>query len=103
MEITHGGNRDMLNMDIIRTQEALDYFEKMRKHCCLLPHAFSLSCGLKACGSLRDRQKDREIHVDIVKIGFEKDVLVDNTIVNMYVNCGLLLSTAHYLLNTLVV
>ena len=102
MEITHGGNRDMLNMDIIRTQEALDCFEKMRKHCCLLPHAFSLSCGLKASGSLRDRQKDREIHADIVKIGFEKDVLVDNTIVNMYVNCGLLWTT-HYLFNTLVV
>ena len=102
MEITHGGNRDMLNMDIIRTQEALDCFEKMRKHWCLFPHAFSLSCGLKASGSLRDRQKDRGIHADIVKIGFEKDVLVDNTIVNMYVNCGLLWTT-HYLFNTLVV
>lgn len=44
----------------------------------------TLSCVLKACGALSDRRVGKQVHSVIVKSGFEGDVSVGTSLVDMY-------------------
>ncbi|KAH7287280.1 hypothetical protein KP509_32G048400 [Ceratopteris richardii] len=66
-------------------------FEQMR-HEHVIPDPVSFVCILKACSNTQSIQKIQEIHAQIEKIGvLEVDIYVNNTLVDAYANCGLLL------------
>ncbi|XP_034690057.1 pentatricopeptide repeat-containing protein At1g18485-like [Vitis riparia] len=43
---------------------------------------------LKACADAFEVRKGREVHGSVVKLGFESDVFVGNTLLSFYGNCG---------------
>ncbi|KAH7294096.1 hypothetical protein KP509_28G056200 [Ceratopteris richardii] len=48
----------------------------------------SIMCGLKACGALGNVTKGWEIHSELLKKGWEGDIFVSNTLIDMYINCS---------------
>jgi pentatricopeptide repeat protein len=55
-----------------------------------------LVCSLKACGSIGATKKGQEIHAEIERRGFlETDLVVGNSLVNMYIKCGSLFRAQH--------
>ncbi|XP_024525474.1 pentatricopeptide repeat-containing protein At2g13600 [Selaginella moellendorffii] len=83
-------------------QEALRLFQLMKGGC--EPNARTFVAGLKACSSLAAREeakvrgseivkvvsleRGREIHSQASKFGFDTDVFVCNTLIDMYSKCG---------------
>ena len=47
---------------------------------------------MKACGSIGASFKGREMHVEVIKKGLEKEINIGNTLINMYAEFGLLLA-----------
>lgn len=47
-------------------------------------------CILKACGSIKAIVKGYDLHTGIIKQGFEKELYIGSTLVDMYSKCGLL-------------
>jgi pentatricopeptide repeat protein len=57
----------------------------------LSPDAVTFACILKACGEAECAQKGKEIHSEIFSKGLlEKDVVLGNVLIHMYVKCGAL-------------
>ncbi|GAB2282784.1 hypothetical protein Dimus_017319 [Dionaea muscipula] len=55
------------------------------------PLSFTLSAVLKACGAMADVDLGKQIHGQKMKIGgFESDLHVGNTLIDMYLRCGAL-------------
>lgn len=55
------------------------------------PNAVTFICSLKACSSLQTMDKAQELHADIEREGFlERNPVVGNSLIDMYVKCGLL-------------
>ncbi|KAH7434163.1 hypothetical protein KP509_06G003600 [Ceratopteris richardii] len=67
--------------------EALDILEEMKSKG-LFPSEVTLFCGLKACASIGALQEGQQIHTDIVYAGFENNLSVGNTLIDMYGKCG---------------
>eukprot|EP00250_Pteridium_aquilinum_P015263 c22481_g3_i1 orf=155-3055(+) len=68
-------------------EEALECYEQMQAdHVC--PCALLFSCTLKACCNVLDLSRGRELHLEIVKKGCEKDSFIGSTLVDMYAKCG---------------
>ncbi|KAH7299718.1 hypothetical protein KP509_24G025900 [Ceratopteris richardii] len=69
-------------------EEALSLFERMQTEQ-IPPDAITFSCILNACGGARARNKGKEIHHEIDRMGLlQGDVIVGNALIDMYVNCG---------------
>ncbi|MBA0716084.1 hypothetical protein Golax_014950 [Gossypium laxum] len=45
---------------------------------------------LSVSTQLADKELGKEIHCDIIKLGFDSDVIVNNSMVDMYAKCGLI-------------
>ncbi|KAI5075028.1 hypothetical protein GOP47_0010989 [Adiantum capillus-veneris] len=69
-------------------EQALECFERMQYDFLSLD---PVSCvgALKACGWLGNATIGQDIHIRILKIGFEMDLIVGSTLVDMYMKCGL--------------
>ncbi|KAI5079097.1 hypothetical protein GOP47_0006768 [Adiantum capillus-veneris] len=52
------------------------------------PNAVTFSCVLKGCGSKTCLSRLHQVHTQVVKQGFEKEVCIDTTLVNVYAKCG---------------
>eukprot|EP00250_Pteridium_aquilinum_P017068 c23433_g9_i2 orf=217-2538(+) len=61
----------------------LDLLEQMQLKG-LSPDASTFVCSLKGCGGRGQLERGRRVHLEIVKEGFEIDLLVGNTLVDMY-------------------
>ncbi|KAH7422020.1 hypothetical protein KP509_13G086700 [Ceratopteris richardii] len=61
---------------------------------CLQPNATTLSCMLKTSGCLKDVALGRVLHDYSVKNGWSHDLLVGNSLIEMYVQCGRLEETS---------
>ena len=73
------------------SEEALNCFESMQMDDDVFPNAITLVFSLKACSTLGAIVKGQEIHAHIEKRGFiGGDLIVGNTIVDMYATCGCL-------------
>lgn len=73
-----------------RSDEVLCCFEQLQKKSVCLD-AFMFVCILKACGSLKELGKGREMHIEITKKGMlEEDAFVGSAVVDMYSKCGAL-------------
>eukprot|EP00249_Psilotum_nudum_P015903 c25573_g7_i1 orf=2-622(+) len=68
-------------------EEALKLFWQMHQEC-IKPDNITFASILKACASKAALEHGREIHASIIKNGFESDVLVGSTLVDMYAKCG---------------
>ncbi|KAI5064645.1 hypothetical protein GOP47_0021315 [Adiantum capillus-veneris] len=69
--------------------EAVHCFEQMQEEH-VSPNAITFICVLKACTSMGIVDKGQEIHEMIIKDGFETDVMIGNSLVDMYARCALL-------------
>ena len=72
-------------------EEALKCFGAMQGEG-IYANAATFVCILKACSSLRDLHKGREIHYKVVKERLlHTDVVIGNALVDMYAKCGALM------------
>jgi pentatricopeptide repeat protein len=74
-----------------QAEKALNYFNLMQS-AGFSPNAIAFACSLKACASLGDTVKGRELHCDAEMRGLlETSLLVGNALVDMYAKCGQLI------------
>lgn len=66
---------------------ALQFFREML-HNGVRPDDHIFPCATKACGILCDYRIGQSIHCFSLKIGFESDVFVGSSLVDMYAKCG---------------
>ncbi|XP_010537957.1 PREDICTED: pentatricopeptide repeat-containing protein At1g15510, chloroplastic [Tarenaya hassleriana] len=52
------------------------------------PDVYTFPCVLRTCGGIPDLARGREVHVHVVRHGFELNVDVVNALITMYVKCG---------------
>lgn len=67
--------------------EALDLYHRML-WVGLRPDVYTFPCVLRTCGGMPNLVRGREIHVHVLRHGFESDVDVINALITMYVKCG---------------
>uniref|UniRef100_A0A803MB85 Pentatricopeptide repeat-containing protein n=1 Tax=Chenopodium quinoa TaxID=63459 RepID=A0A803MB85_CHEQI len=67
--------------------EAIKYYQSMRSKS-LLPNRFTTSFTLKACARIYDYRSGLKIHSLVVKLGFDKNMYVNTSLVSMYSKCG---------------
>eukprot|EP01018_Ginkgo_biloba_P028154 Gb_09702 [translate_table: standard] len=68
-------------------EEALKLFNHML--CAgMMPNQSTLAIVLSACASLATLEHGKQIHADAIKMGFDTDVFVGNSLITMYAKCG---------------
>ncbi|CAJ1951225.1 unnamed protein product [Sphenostylis stenocarpa] len=67
--------------------EALDLYHRML-WVGERPDVYTFPCVLRTCGGMPNLMRGREIHVHVLRYGFESDVDVLNALITMYVKCG---------------
>lgn len=73
-----------------RAPEALECYEQMQD-AGISPNAFTYTCILKACGSLKYSILGREIHTVVEQEGLLKSSqIIGNALIDMYAKCGML-------------
>lgn len=71
-------------------EEALNFFEQMQRKN-ITPDAVAYVCALKACGSIKAADTGAKLHGEVWKNRMlRNNLLVGNTLVDMYAKCGLL-------------
>ncbi|KAJ7540196.1 hypothetical protein O6H91_10G005000 [Diphasiastrum complanatum] len=70
-----------------KVEEAINLFQQMQETG-LAPDKVLFVLLLKACARLAALEQGRELHSHIIKRGFQSDVIVGSTLVNMYAKCG---------------
>ncbi|KAJ7549908.1 hypothetical protein O6H91_07G074400 [Diphasiastrum complanatum] len=68
-------------------EEAINLFQQMQETG-LAPDKVLFVVVLKACARLACLEHGRQLHSDIIRRGFQSDVIVGSTLVNMYAKCG---------------
>ncbi|KAJ7537183.1 hypothetical protein O6H91_12G101800 [Diphasiastrum complanatum] len=68
-------------------EEAINLFQQMQKKG-ILPNKVAFVVVLKACARIPSLEQGKQVHEDIIKSGFESDVIVGNTLIDMYAKCG---------------
>ncbi|KAH7301857.1 hypothetical protein KP509_23G046500 [Ceratopteris richardii] len=66
---------------------AIKFFQKIQYQG-IKPSETMFSCALKACGGIRDLIRGRSVHAHIVIDLFKPDVVIINSIIDMYLSCG---------------
>ncbi|MCO5581395.1 hypothetical protein L7F22_035279 [Adiantum nelumboides] len=67
--------------------EALNMYQLMLEDG-VEPDHYTFVSLLKACGSLPDLERGKQLHHEAQRMGFASDVFVGNTLVSMYGKCG---------------
>jgi pentatricopeptide repeat protein len=67
--------------------EALNLYHRML-WVGIQPDVYTFPCVLRTCGGVPDLARGREVHVHVLRFGFESDVDVVNALITMYVKCG---------------
>ncbi|XP_031503947.1 pentatricopeptide repeat-containing protein At1g15510, chloroplastic [Nymphaea colorata] len=52
------------------------------------PDVYTFPCVLRAIGGLPDLGRGREVHVHVIRFGFDAEVDVVNALITMYMKCG---------------
>lgn len=71
------------------SSEALKLFRQMQQSS-VEPDKVIYVCAVKACAGLGDLKAGKQMHALIINSGFESDVTIGSTLVDMYSNCGCL-------------
>ena len=67
--------------------EALDLYYRML-WVGIKPDVYTFPRVLRTCGGVLDLVRGREVHMHVLRFGFESDVEVVNALITMYVKCG---------------
>ncbi|KAK2432513.1 pentatricopeptide repeat-containing protein [Trifolium repens] len=67
--------------------EALNLYDRML-WVGVRPDMYTFPCVLRTCGGVPDLVKGKEIHVHVLRFGFESDIDVVNSLITMYAKCG---------------
>ncbi|KAL8059192.1 hypothetical protein ABFS82_03G068200 [Erythranthe guttata] len=70
-----------------RRLEAVKLFREMLLSG-VVPNGITVMSAISACSSLKDVRKGKEVHLVAIKLGHGEDVLVGNSLVDMYSKCG---------------
>ncbi|KAJ7529958.1 hypothetical protein O6H91_15G072200 [Diphasiastrum complanatum] len=68
-------------------EEAINLFQQMQETG-LAPDKVLFVVILKVCARLAALEQGKQLHSDIIKRSFQSDVIVGNTLVDMYAKCG---------------
>ncbi|KAJ7536613.1 hypothetical protein O6H91_12G074900 [Diphasiastrum complanatum] len=68
-------------------EEAINLFKQMQQTG-IQPNKVTFIVVLKACARIPALEEGKKFHLDIVKSGFESDVIIGSTLVDMYAKCG---------------
>ncbi|KAG6598470.1 Pentatricopeptide repeat-containing protein, partial [Cucurbita argyrosperma subsp. sororia] len=82
-----------------RINLALDFFKEMIL-AGVEPNAVTITSVTSVCASLKSLQKGLEIHCLAIKMGIAHQVLVGNSLIDMYSKCGKL-EAAHHVFDTI--
>ncbi|CAA6666331.1 unnamed protein product [Spirodela intermedia] len=52
------------------------------------PDVYTFPCVLRTCAAAADIARGKEVHVHVVRFGFESDIDVLNALITMYAKCG---------------
>ncbi|KAL8494034.1 hypothetical protein ACS0TY_025003 [Phlomoides rotata] len=66
----------------------LEYFKLMLRYDGMFPDDHIFPCATKACGMINSRSMGQSVHGLGVKIGFDVNVFVGSSMVDMYAKCG---------------
>ena len=80
-----------------RDDEALKLLHQMHR-AGIEPNSVTISSVLPACAHLAALPEGKEIHGYIIRRGFQLDLYVGNTLIDMYAKCGLM-AYAHSVFN----
>ncbi|XXG56003.1 hypothetical protein AAC387_Pa03g3539 [Persea americana] len=67
--------------------EALDLYQQMM-WVGIKPDVYTFPCVLRTCGGIPDWVTGREVHVHVIRFGFESDIDVVNALITMYAKSG---------------
>ncbi|KAL4583946.1 hypothetical protein LXL04_008532 [Taraxacum kok-saghyz] len=67
--------------------EALNLYHRML-WAGLQPDVYTFPSILRTCGAVPDLVRGREVHVHVLRFGFQSDTDVNNSLITMYVKCG---------------
>ncbi|KAF8414343.1 hypothetical protein HHK36_002344 [Tetracentron sinense] len=67
-------------------KEAIVFYARMRCQS-FRPNNFNFPFALKTCGVLKALSEGKQIHTDVMKLGFVSDVFVQTALLDMYVKC----------------
>ncbi|KAJ7533917.1 hypothetical protein O6H91_13G071000 [Diphasiastrum complanatum] len=76
-----------------RSAEAIQLFKRMKQDV-VQPNEVTFLCILDACASLAALEEGQRVHAEVIKSGFESDVVVGTALVDMYAKCGNLKSAS---------
>ncbi|KAG1331180.1 pentatricopeptide repeat-containing protein [Cocos nucifera] len=76
-------------LELGRGKEAVIMFFRMIKFS-IKPLSFTISNALMACSDISSLKEGRQVHGMVVKIGFEGDNVVGNSLMEMYAKCDVL-------------
>ncbi|CAK9238416.1 unnamed protein product [Sphagnum troendelagicum] len=68
-------------------KKTLELFQQMQQEG-MIPDRFTFVPVLNACASLEALEEARHIHAQIIKSGYESDIYVGSSLVDMYAKCG---------------
>ncbi|KAJ7536574.1 hypothetical protein O6H91_12G075100 [Diphasiastrum complanatum] len=80
-------------------KEAINLFQQMQQ-AGLPPNRFTFAIVLKACTRIQALEQGKQYHLDVIKSGFESDVAIGNTLIDMYAKCGCI-EDAHRVFNNM--
>ncbi|KAJ7534652.1 hypothetical protein O6H91_13G104300 [Diphasiastrum complanatum] len=67
--------------------EALALYEEMKQEY-VQPNIVTYVVLLNACASIAALEQGKQLHSDIIRSGFESDMIVGNALIDMYAKCG---------------
>ncbi|KAJ9560683.1 hypothetical protein OSB04_005843 [Centaurea solstitialis] len=67
--------------------EALNLYHRMLWDG-LRPDVYTFPSVLRTCGAVPDLVRGREVHVHVLRFGFQSDIDVNNSLITMYAKCG---------------
>jgi pentatricopeptide repeat protein len=68
-------------------EKTMEVFEQMQQEG-MIPNSFTFVQVLNACSISQALEKGRCVHKQIIQGGFESDVFMGNSLVDMYAKCG---------------
>ncbi|XP_024543374.1 pentatricopeptide repeat-containing protein At2g34400 [Selaginella moellendorffii] len=68
-------------------EQALELYHRMKRER-LEPNGFVFASLLTACASLGNLQLGSSIHQRITSLGLQRDIVMENALINMYSKCG---------------
>ncbi|GER48723.1 pentatricopeptide repeat-containing protein [Striga asiatica] len=67
--------------------KAIEFYKGMRK-LAVMPDNYTFPSVINACGSLKDYEKGKVVHEHVVELGFELDLYINNSLIDMYSRCN---------------